>query len=162
MKIDLSRFHKAHELHFNRALKEIKNGKKESHWMWFIFPQVDGLGHSSMSSYYSIKSIDEALCYLHDPILREHLLEICSALLALDVNNINDVFKYPDDLKLKSSLTLFDFFEPNFIFEDLLNKFFEGEKDDITLHILDKFEKGMKKQHLKTFQYFAHILERFK
>ena len=108
MNYEISRFTKAHQSDYQRALSEIKNGKKESHWMWYIFPQIKGLGRSSMSEYYGIQDLDEAKAYLADPILGKHLIEICNALLSLDTNDATEVMGRPDDRKLKSSMTLFD------------------------------------------------------
>ena len=137
MNYDIARFIKAHELNYQRALAEIKNGKKVSHWIWYIFPQIKGLGYSSMCNYYGIINLEEAKAYLAEPILREHLIEICHALLSLDTNDAAKVMGEPDDLKLKSSMTLFSTADPDeTVFKMVLKKFFNGKSDDHTLRIL--------------------------
>ena len=135
--IDLSRFIEAHRQSYQRALTEIINGRKTSHWMWYIFPQMEGLGSSPLSQYYSIHSLDEAGAFFHDPYLGGNLLEICHVLLALKTNNAAEIFGRTDDTKLKSSMTLFSLV-PNAdpVFQDVLNKFYDGERDHRTLKIL--------------------------
>jgi uncharacterized protein (DUF1810 family) len=133
----LDRFTEAQDGSYERALAEIRNGRKRSHWMWYIFPQVSGLGFSETSRYYAIKDLDEARAYLHHPVLGRSLVEICAALLGLDSNNASDIFGNPDDLKLRSSMTLFAEVEgTDKVFNLVLNKFFNGLKDDKTLHLL--------------------------
>lgn len=139
MNYEISRFMKAHQTDYQRALSEIKNGKKISHWMWYIFPQLKGLGRSSMSEYYGIQDLDEAKVYLADPILGKHLIEICNALLSLDTNDATKVMGRPDDRKLKSSMTLFDAAtESSDIFQMVLDKYYNGKKDYRTLYMLGK------------------------
>jgi len=140
MEQDLSRFIKAQEGSYEQALSEIKSGRKRSHWMWYIFPQYKGLGYSETSKYYSIKDLDEAKRYLNHPILGERLRSISKELLALNENNANRVFGSPDDLKLKSSMTLFATIEvsPENIFQKVLEKFFNGQADDNTLNLINK------------------------
>lgn len=104
---DLNRFLSAQRRDYAAALREIQNGRKRSHWIWYIFPQVAGLGMSSTSQFYAISGLDEARAYLSEPTLRAHLLEISSALLALEESDPTAVFGFPDDLKLRSSMTLF-------------------------------------------------------
>src|SRR5690606_33688073 len=131
MEQDLNRFIKAQENSFEQALSEIKSGRKRSHWMWYIFPQFKGLGFSETSKYYSIKDLDEAKRYLNHPILGERLKLITNELLALNENNANKIFGNPDDLKLKSSMTLFaaiNISEEN-IFNAVLDKYFNGQTD---------------------------------
>lgn len=119
------------------ALREIQSGRKRSHWIWYIFPQVAGLGMSSTSQYYAISGLDEARAYLREPTLRAHLLEISSALLALDESDPTAVFGFPDDLKLRSSMTLFAAAAPDEpVFSAVLDKFFGGQPDTRTLQIL--------------------------
>ena len=119
------------------ALREIQNGRKRSHWIWYIFPQVAGLGMSSTSQYYAISGLDEARAYLREPTLRAHLLEISNALLALDESDPSVVFGFPDDLKLRSSMTLFAAAAPDEpVFAAVLDKFFDGRPDTRTLQIL--------------------------
>ena len=140
MNYDLSRFIKAQKEDYQLALSEIKNGKKESHWMWYIFPQIIGLGMSETSVYYSIQNIEEAKAFLEDEYLGWNLIEICKALLSLPVNNAMAIFGSPDDMKLKSSMTLFNCAsdEEQNIFAEVLNKFFDGNQDVLTLEILGK------------------------
>lgn len=137
MNYEISRFMKEHQTDYQRALTEIKNGKKVSHWMWYIFPQLKGLGRSSMSEYYGIQDLDEAKAYLADPILGRHLIEICNALLSLDTNDATEVMGRPDDRKLKSSMTLFDAATESLdIFQMVLDKYYNGKKDYRTLKML--------------------------
>ena len=138
MEKDLSRFIKAQENSYEEALSEIKSGRKKGHWMWFIFPQFKGLGFTETSNYYSIKDLDEAKRYLSHPILGERLKLITKELLALNENNPNKVFGSPDDLKLKSSMTLFaviDASQEN-IFNAALDKLFNGQTDHNTLTLI--------------------------
>ena len=138
MEKDLSRFIKAQENSYEEALSEIKSGRKKGHWMWFIFPQFKGLGFTETSNYYSIKDLDEAKRYLSHPILGERLKSITKELLALNENNPNKVFGSPDDLKLKSSMTLFaaiDASQEN-IFNAALDKYFNGQTDNKTLTLI--------------------------
>ncbi|MFN2285766.1 MAG: DUF1810 domain-containing protein, partial [Anaerolineae bacterium] len=104
---DLSRFLKAQEPVYARVLSELRGGQKRTHWMWFIFPQIDGLGFSATTKYYAIKSLTEARYYLEHPVLAARLLECAEAVLAVKGRSISEIFGYPDDLKLKSSMTLF-------------------------------------------------------
>ena len=104
---EIARFLEAQEKDYDLALKEIKNGKKESCWIWYIFPQVKGLGSSMTSEEYGIKDIEEAKEYLENETLKSHLIEITQALLDLEEDNIDNIMHYPDNLKLKSSMTLF-------------------------------------------------------
>ena len=137
MGFDLDRFKKAQEEDYPYALQEIKAGRKRSHWIWYIFPQLKGLGFSSMSEYYGIDGRAEAQAYIADSVLRARLVEISQALLALESNNPTQVMGYPDDLKLKSSMTLFAEVAPDIpVFEQVLQKFFSGEKDPRTLKLL--------------------------
>lgn len=134
---DLSRFEKAHRKNYARALREIKNGRKTTHWMWYIFPQIKGLGFSSTAQFYSIQSLDEAIAFLNDPYLGGNLKEISSALLELPTNNATQVFGFPDDLKLKSSMTLFKYASngPS-VFDKVLDKYYGGTIDVQTKNIL--------------------------
>ena len=136
---DLSRFTKAHEYNFNTALREIRSGRKRSHWMWFIFPQIQGLGFSSTAQYYAIESLGEAAAFLHDPCLGGHLIEISKALLTLPTDDAGEVFGYPDNLKLRSCMTLFAKVEdaPP-VFREVLQKYYGGSEDERTNEILNK------------------------
>jgi uncharacterized protein (DUF1810 family) len=135
--INLQRFLDAQEKSFGLALSEIQSGKKRTHWMWYIFPQIRGLGNSETSKYYAIKDMKEADAFLSHPILGSRLITICRSLLDQPVNNANKIFGSPDDLKLKSSMTLFSSL-PNTrpVFQSVLDKFFNGMVDSRTLEIL--------------------------
>jgi uncharacterized protein (DUF1810 family) len=135
--INLQKFIDAQETDYPIALSEIKNGRKRSHWMWYIFPQIQGLGFSPISRLYAIKDIEEAGAFLKHPVLGNRLIEICSELLILNTNNATEVFGSPDDLKLKSSMTLFSSLEnSNPVFLEVLDKFFHGAKDNKTLQLI--------------------------
>jgi uncharacterized protein (DUF1810 family) len=134
---DLQRFIDAQQGDYATALSEIKNGRKRSHWMWYIFPQVQGLGFSSTSKHYAIKGIDEARAYLAHPVLGKRLIEISSELLKLPANDANSIFGSPDDMKLRSSMTLFaEVPGADGVFQKVLDKFFNNEKDTLTLQQL--------------------------
>lgn len=134
---NLQRFIDAQENSYEIALLEIKNGRKRSHWMWYIFPQLSELGHSSTSKYYGINSIEEAKAYLNNSILRKHLVEISEELYKLN-DNISDILGYPDDLKLNSCMTLFNYADPALdVFDRIINKFYNGKKDQLTLDLLE-------------------------
>lgn len=143
--MDLERFILAHNKSYETALKEIKNGYKESHWMWYIFPQIRGLGMSEIAQYYEISNLDEAKEYLANDLLRSHLFEISQALLNLSTNDPLEVLGYPDNLKLKSCMTLFNYIEPNSIFQKVLDKYYNGEIDMMTILILER-ENILKKE----------------
>ena len=139
MEAKLNRFLEAQNQTYLKALSEIKNGCKESHWMWYIFPQVKGLGHSEMANYYGINGLDEATAYLQHPVLRKHLVEISTAVLNTDDKSAADIFNSPDDLKLRSSMTLFANAEnTDQVFTAVLDKYFNGKPDVRTLDILSK------------------------
>ena len=131
--IGIERFIKAQEHSYECALKEIKNGHKRSHWMWYIFPQIKGLGHSSTAQYYAIQNRAEAEGYMAHPVLSSRLLEISGELLKLETSDADEVFGWPDDMKLKSSMTLFYIVSSNQVFKQVLDKFFSGELDDFTV-----------------------------
>lgn len=134
---DLQRFRDAHQNSYQTALAEIKGGRKMSHWMWYIFPQISGLGRSSTSQYYAIHNMQEAIDFMNDPILGSNLIEISETLLLLDSNNAREIFGHPDHMKLKSSMTLFSVACPECpAFHEVLKKFFDGKQDKRTLHIL--------------------------
>ncbi|MCW3092689.1 MAG: calpastatin [Ferruginibacter sp.] len=137
-KNNLERFIDAQKHDYQIALSEVKQGRKRSHWMWYIFPQVQGLGFSEMSKVYAIKDLSEADAFLQHPVLGSRLINICNELLALKENDAHGIFGSPDDLKLKSSMTLFSSVNnPNPIFQKVLDKFFNGTKDNKTLRILE-------------------------
>ena len=136
---DLSRFIKAQETDYEQALAEIRSGHKRSHWIWYIFPQIDGLGFSSTAKYYAIKDRKEAEDYLKDELLRDRLVEISEALLQLKSDDAGDVMGYPDDLKLRSSMTLFHEVAPEIdVFQKVLAKFFDGKPDQRTIELLEE------------------------
>jgi uncharacterized protein (DUF1810 family) len=131
---NLNRFLEAQNNTYKKALKEIKAGRKTGHWMWYIFPQITGLGSSETSRFYAIKSMDEAAQYLQHPVLGKRLVEISEALLKLKSDNPESIFGYIDSLKLKSSMTLFSSIEnANSVFKKVIEKFYAGEKDTDTL-----------------------------
>lgn len=136
---DLSRFLKAQEPVYARVLLELRSGQKRSHWMWFIFPQFDGLGFSATTKYYAIKSLTEAQHYLDHPVLGARLLECAEAVLAVEGRSISEIFGYPDHLKLKSSMTLFACVPDSpSVFDQVLDKYFHGERDAKTLALLEQ------------------------
>ena len=135
--MSLERFLSAQERDYEIAISEIRSGRKQSHWMWYIFPQIQGLGYSSMAQFYAIKDREEAVAYLKHPVLGKRLVEISEALLNLRENDARKVMGYPDDLKLKSSMTLFYAISDKEIFRAVLEKFFDGELDKKTLDIIN-------------------------
>ena len=140
---DLDRFVFAHDADYATALTEIRAGRKRSHWMWYIFPQVRGLGRSGMARRYEIASLEEAAAFLAHPVLGAHIREISGALLALGTSDASVIFGWPDDLKLRSSMTLFDLAHgrPS-VFGQVLDKYFGGEPDPLTLQILEADANG--------------------
>lgn len=136
---NLERFIDAHNKFYDVAYSELKNGKKQSHWMWYIFPQIKGLGKYSTSEYYGIQSLDEAKAYINHPILSNNMIKICQVLLSLESNNPTEIFGRPDDMKLKSSMTLFSLAaDDNRIFVRVLDKFYNGKLDNRTIRIVEK------------------------
>lgn len=122
---------------YDAALLELQAGRKRSHWMWFIFPQIDGLARSSTAAYYAIKSVDEAKAYLEHPVLGPRLQECTRTILSLHQKSASDIFGYPDDLKFCSSMTLFDHAAPeDKLFSDAIIRYCAGELDQKTLAIL--------------------------
>lgn len=134
----LTRFKNAQDFGvYKKALEEVKAGKKISHWMWFIFPQLRGFGHSRNTWYYGITCLDEAKAYLEDTLLSSRLREICQALLDSPITDPNQIFSH-DWIKLGSSMTLFDIASPDDIFTKVLDKFFAGSRDLKTVSMLCK------------------------
>jgi uncharacterized protein (DUF1810 family) len=134
---DLNRFVQAQEGDYQRALSEIRAGRKRSHWMWYVFPQIDGLGFSATTRRYSIKSLAEAVAYLSHSVLGPRLTEIAEAALGIEGRSAYEVFGSPDDMKLKSCATLFAQVSPaGSVFHRLLDKYFGGEPDEKTLRLL--------------------------
>lgn len=135
--VNLARYINAQHQAYAIALKEICNGKKTSHWMWYIFPQLAGLGHSEMAKYYAISSLTEAEEYLAHPLLGNRLVKISTALLELESSNASEVLGSPDDLKLHSCMTLFASLKDSpSVFKQVLDKFYNGEMDLKTLALL--------------------------
>jgi uncharacterized protein (DUF1810 family) len=139
---DLERFIRAQEAVYDRALAEIRSGDKRSHWMWFIFPQIDGLGFSSTAKHYAIKSAEEARQYLAHPVLGPRLRECAKAVLAVEGRSASEIFGSPDDLKLKSCMTLFESVAgQDSIFGQVLDKYYQGKRDTRTHEILAAMEE---------------------
>ena len=133
----LQRFLDAQKNDYADALREIKQGYKQSHWIWFIFPQMRGLGRSSMAEYYGITSIEEARAYLANPTLKQRLIEISTALLQhKGKSTAYEILGTIDAIKVRSSMTLFDQVMPNSIFAEVLETFYNGERDEITIELL--------------------------
>lgn len=136
---DLDRFLYAQELTYDKALDEVRNGKKESHWMWFIFPQIIGLGVSDTAMLYSISGIGEAKLYLEHEILGPRLVEITKEVLSLETDDPVEVFGEVDALKLNSSMTLFDYVSADEnVFKEVIDKFYDGQKDEKTLQLIKR------------------------
>lgn len=136
---DLSRFLEAQNNSYDTALREIRAGRKRSHWMWYIFPQIRGLGYSAMAQHYAIRDLGEAREYLQHPLLGPRLIEISEALLSLDEPDPRRVMGSPDDLKLRSCMTLFQCAAPDQpVFGKVLDKFYGGRPDERTLEILNR------------------------
>lgn len=136
---DLTRFEEAHRRDFATALAEIESGKKRTHWIWYIFPQLQGLGRSYTAEYFGIPGLDAAKTFLAHPILGQNLLTITRTLLALEEDNPTRILGTPDDLKLRSSMTLFEAAAPEHPeFAAVLKKYYGGKRDPLTLELLTK------------------------
>lgn len=136
-KYNLARFVDAQAGDYQTALAELKNGRKKSHWMWYVFPQFAGLGYSETSRRYAIHSLEEARAYLQHPLLGSRLRECAAVVLAVEDRSARDIFDTPDDVKLQSSMTLFaQVSEADDIFAGVLAKYFEGQPDSQTLRLL--------------------------
>lgn len=132
----LERFISAQQGVYDQVLSELKAGRKQSHWIWFIFPQIKGLGYSPTSIKFAIQTLDEARAYLSHPVLGDRLIECTKLVLAIDNRSVSEIFGYPDDLKFKSSMTLFSAVSDKSVFREALAKFFDDEADENTLKIL--------------------------
>lgn len=139
---DLGRFLSAQESCYDAVLAELRSGQKRTHWMWYIFPQIDGLGHSPTAKHYAIKSMEEARQYLHHPVLGARLVECAEAVLAVKGRSVSEIFGYPDDMKLKSSMTLFArAAAAASVFDQVIDRYFQGERDGMTLRLLEELRK---------------------
>ena len=135
---NLQRFLTAQAEDYECALRELQRGRKESHWIWYIFPQVAGLGYSPMAQEYAIESRDEAVAYLNHAVLGSRLQRCCEALLQHQAQRIQDILGFPDDLKLRSSMTLFATISTQgSVFHKVLNTFYSGQMDERTIAFLD-------------------------
>jgi uncharacterized protein (DUF1810 family) len=135
----LMRFLEAQNQVYLKALSEIKEGKKNSHWMWYIFPQIKGLGSSETAKQYGIKDLNEATAYLQHPVLGKHLIEISEEVLNLSEKTATHIFGTPDDLKLRSCMTLFaNVKNTNVVFQKIIVKYFNGLPDELTLELLNR------------------------
>ncbi|MFH7001194.1 DUF1810 domain-containing protein [Flavobacterium bizetiae] len=133
----IERFLAAQENVYGKALREIKNGMKESHWMWFVFPQIRGLGFTEYNVYFGLKNLDEAKEYLEHPILGKRLIEISRAALCQEGKTAMEIFGRPDERKLKSCMTLFSKIQnADPVFDKVLEKYYNGGKDEKTMSIL--------------------------
>jgi uncharacterized protein (DUF1810 family) len=134
---DLDRFVGAQAGVYDQALLELTSGRKRTHWMWFVFPQFTGLGHSTMSERYAIGSVEEAVAYLAHPLLGPRLLQCVNAMLAVKARSAHDILGYPDDLKFRSSMTLFaEIGGGGSPFHQAIDRFFDGQSDRKTLELL--------------------------
>lgn len=138
---DLNRFVQAQNPVFGAVQAELSRGRKQTHWMWFVFPQVAGLGFSAMSQRYAIGSRAEAEAYLAHPVLGPRLIECTRLVLAVDGRTINAILGAPDDSKFRSSMTLFGAVSDEAVFDDALAKYFAGERDGATLEILASLDR---------------------
>ena len=149
---DLERFVKAQDTElssYSDALSEIKQGRKRSHWIWYVFPQIKGLGHSVRSEYFGISCKEEALSYLNHPVLGKRLREISQALLDCDNPSAYNILGYPDIVKVQSCMTLFDIISPDDIFNDVLWKYYEGKRCEKTVRRFD-LREGKDKNAIRT------------
>lgn len=137
---DLIRFTVAQDRVYEQVLAELRSGRKRTHWMWYIFPQIDGLGFSQTAKLYAIKSVEEARQYLQHPVLEPRLMECAEAVLSIEGRSARDIFDTPDDLKLKSSMTLFAFVGGS-VFVKVLDKYFHGQQDAETRRLIEKLDK---------------------
>ena len=135
---DLERFVSAQEQVIDRVKRELRGGRKRSHWMWFVFPQIAGLGRSEMAQRYAIESLEEAKAYLAHPVLGPRLRECTELVLDIEDRTANEIFGSPDDLKFRSSMTLFELAaEDGTLFADALNRYYDGDRDPKTLNRFD-------------------------
>jgi uncharacterized protein (DUF1810 family) len=133
---DLTRFVDAQHTVYSRVIAELSDGRKQSHWMWFIFPQIAGLGFSAMAQRFAIGSREEAVAYLAHHVLGPRLIECTRLVLAVEDRTINDILGSPDDMKFRSCMTLFGAVSDDAIFDEAVTRYFPGGKDRATLTIL--------------------------
>ena len=135
---NLNRFLDAQASVYKSVLAELKDGRKRTHWMWFVFTQIDGLGSSETAQHFAIQDSAEAITYLEHPVLGARLAECANTVLSIEGRSANDIFGYSDDLKLRSSMTLFDHVsnEPESVFVRVLEKYYEGARCPLTLQQL--------------------------
>lgn len=142
-KYNLERFIQAQETSHRYAIKELQEGHKRSHWIWYIFPQLKGLGRSYNSKFYGLSGLEEASAYLEHPILNHRLREVCESILALKTDNAKEIFGGIDSRKLKSSMTLFDLVSPNDIFAQVLKKYFQNKRCERTISLQKTTETNL-------------------
>ena len=134
---NLSRFIVAQETTHEGAMLELARGRKDSHWIWYVFPQIEGLGESETTRLYSIKSLEEGKAYLKHPVLGSRLIKACEILVSIEAISINEVMGFPDNLKLLSSMTLFEFIsDENSIFNKIIKVYFDNNRDENSLRII--------------------------
>ncbi|MDE6329402.1 MAG: DUF1810 domain-containing protein [Muribaculaceae bacterium] len=139
---NLERFLQAQEDVYPVALQELQEGRKRSHWMWYVFPQLKQLGRSYNAKFYGISGVEEARAYLDMPVLGERLKEVAATILRLPTDNAVEVFGGIDSLKLKSSMTLFDYVCPNDVFAKVLDKYFGGRRDQLSIKLIGQESQG--------------------
>ena len=141
---NLNRFVEAQMVTYEGAMLELARGRKKSHWIWYIFPQIEGLGRSDTAKLYSIKSLEEGRAYLKHPVLGPRLVEACEILLSLKEASMDEVMGFPDDLKLLSSMTLFEALsDSNSIFTKMIEFYFDDERDNKSLEIVKTMSLGL-------------------
>ncbi|UEM17000.1 DUF1810 domain-containing protein [Bradyrhizobium barranii subsp. barranii] len=138
---DLERFIRAQDPVFRDVQGELARGRKQTHWMWFVFPQIAGLGFSTMSQRYAIGSRAEARAYLAHPVLGSRLVECTTLVLAVEGRTINAILGAPDDAKFRSSMTLFGAVSDELVFDQALARYFAGERDGATLEMLARLDR---------------------
>jgi len=142
----LERFIQEQNLYYSQVISELRQGEKQTHWIWFIFPQAQGLGKSHIAEHFSIKSLKEAREYLEHPVLGKRLQECCELVMEIERGTISEALGFPDDLKLKSSMTLFAYValvcgeRSNSIFDKVLQKHFSSQPDVLSLEIIEDWE----------------------
>jgi uncharacterized protein (DUF1810 family) len=147
-RFNLGRFTSAQQPVYETVRAELKSGRKRTHWIWFIFPQVDGLGHSATAKHYAIKSRDEAVAYLATPLLAARLIECTKLVLAVPDKSPHDIFGSPDDMKFRSSMTLFDAVDGGNLYRQAIDRFYGGDPDPATLAILKEWREDAANKHL--------------